>query len=419
MQRTRRTPSGCTGSPAPSKAWQEKRPGTAAEAPLRSTFGWKRGVSLYRGRPVPCRSSLTERHVKRLLARMRRAWLGLFLAIAGCSPSAITIAPPRIAADGRTIAIGVTLANPQHIIAASETGGLFQTYDGGRSWLHVQNFPSYQPIDVAVSTTSPDVIIATARSQYRVVNDGGIWRSTDGGASWHQPAGWAPPPGPNCPSHPSAYGISHMPLTNTWYVGTDCGLAITNDDGATWTSIVPVPGIAFDSLSNRVHSVLVINPTAGVAVGDRGLWYLTPKGVWTTSAQNPDSGQTPPTHGFASPWFTGTSNVFFHASIDHELWLSTDGGANWTQVSAPSGPYRESFVRVARSVSGDDTKFDVYFGDGLHMRRQSFVAAGTTATSWTELTVDHSDPNDVGFDQEFRNPVLLATDGGVHVTTDQ
>jgi hypothetical protein len=76
-------------------------------------------------------------------------------------------------------------------------------------------------------------------------------------------------------------------------------------------------------------------------------------------------------------------------------------------------------VRVARSVSGDDSKFDVYFGDGLNISRQSFSVAGTVGSSWTQLTVDHSDPADIAFDGDFRNPILLATDGGVHLTTNQ
>ena len=30
-----------------------------------------------------------------------------------------------------------------------------------------------------------------------------------------------------------------MPLTRTFYVGTDCGLAVSNDDGVTWTNQIP------------------------------------------------------------------------------------------------------------------------------------------------------------------------------------
>ncbi len=344
---------------------------------------------------------------------------GLLVALlAGCSASPVTITPPRIAEGGRALSIAVASDNPLHIVVASETGGLFQTYDGGKSWLHLEGFPSYKPIDVAIASLAPQTIIATAQSQYRVINDGGIWRSTDGGASWKQPTGWAPKQGPTCPGRPSAYGISNMPLSHTFYVGTDCGLAISTDDGATWSSMILAPdGVNADSLHNRVHSVLVINTTSGVAVGDRGLWYLNGS-AWTASASNPDAGGAV-THAFASPYLAGISSIFFHASAGQQLWMSSNGGAAWTQVSAPSVNNREAFVRIARNVSGDDSKFDVYYGDGQDLHRQTFSLSALTGGGWTDLHTDHSDPSDIAFDLEHRTPILLATDGGVHLSTDQ
>jgi photosystem II stability/assembly factor-like uncharacterized protein len=349
-----------------------------------------------------------------------RAWiataLGIFLI--GCS-STVTIAPPRVAQGGRALSIAVTSNNDKRMTVATETGGLFRTFNGGTSWQHLGGLPNYKTIDVAYASLAPDIIIATAQSQYRTINDGGIWRSTDGGATWSQPQGWAPP-GPNCPARPSAYGISHMPLSRTFYVGTDCGLAVSNDNGATWTNVIldPQPPNQ-DALQNRVHSVLVINRTSGVAVGDRGLFHLADNGVWTRALSDPDQGLTPPTHGFASPWWNGSASIFFHASVGQKLFLSTDGGANWSQVDAPSINTREAFVRVARSLSGDDGEFDVYYGDGAKLHRQTFSFDGVTGSgSWTNLKSDHSDPNDIAFDLERREPILLATDGGVHRTTD-
>jgi hypothetical protein len=128
----------------------------------------------------------------------------------------------------------------------------------------------------------------------------------------------------------------------------------------------------------------------------------------------------PVVHAFAAPWFTGVSNVFFHVSEGQKLFLSTDSGATWTQTPAPSANVREAFVRVGRSLSGDDAKFEVYYGDGMRFHRQTFSTAGPTGTgTWINLTSDHDDPSDVAFDLERRIPTLLASDGGVHITTDQ
>ncbi len=71
------------------------------------------------------------------------------------------------------------------------------------------------------------------------------------------------------------------------------------------------------------------------------------------------------------------------------------------------------------SKTNDDTHFEVYFGDGQDLHRQTFSLSGPTGTgTWINPKSDHSDPSDIAFDSEFRIPILLATDGGVHVTSD-
>jgi len=279
------------------------------------------------------------------------------LVLAGCTSSPVRITPPRVNQGGRALSIAVASNNDQRMVVASETGGLFRTFDGGKSWQHLEGLPNFRTIDVAIASLSPDTIVATTQPQYRTINDGGIWRSTDGGGTWFQATNWAPSPSSTCPNRPGAFGISNMPLSHTFYVGTDCGIAVSNDDGATWS---PVPGV-----NTRIRSVLVINRTSGVAAGDSGLWFLDQNGVWTQS-QNIGTPGVPVTHSFASPWFSGTANVFFLAAADQTLWLSTNGGAGWAPQAAPSAPMREAFVRIGRSLQNDDSKFELYWGDGTH-----------------------------------------------------
>jgi photosystem II stability/assembly factor-like uncharacterized protein len=347
------------------------------------------------------------------------AGLATLTGLAGCATT-VEISPPRIAQGGRALSVAVASNNDRRIVVATETGGLFRTFDGGQSWQHLEGLPNFMTVDVAIASLAPDTIIATTLPQYRAANDGGIWRSTDGGGTWSQPAGWAPPAGLDCPARPGAYGISHMPLSRTFYVGTDCGLAVSNDNGATWSHTVLDPNASGDEFRHRVRSVLVINRTSGVAAADSGLFHLGPDGAWTSGPNVNASGQSPVTHAFASPWWTGISSIFFHASGGQKLWLSTDGGASWTQVAAQSVNNREAFVHAARSLSGDDRQFDVYFGDGANLHRQTFSIPGPTGSgSWTDLQSDHPDPSDIAFDLDRRVPILLATDGGVHRTTDQ
>ncbi len=348
------------------------------------------------------------------------AGLAAIAGFAGCNPTPVTIAPPRVEQGGRALSIAVASNNDKRMVVATETGGLFRTFDGGISWQHLDGLPSFKTIDVAIAWSNPNTIIATTQPQYRAINDGGIWRSIDGGATWSQPPSSVPASGTNCSSRPGAWGISHMPLSHAFYVGTDCGLAISNDDGATWSHIVLDPASPGSGpFRHRVRSVLVLNRTSGVAAADNGLFHLGPDGAWARSP-NVSTGNVPVVHAFAAPWFAGTSSIFFHASEGQKLFLSTDGGTSWAQVDAPSINFREAFVRVARSLAGDDSKFDVYYGDGMRFHRQTFAVAGPTGTgTWTKMESDHTDPSDVAFDLDRRVPILLATDGGVHRTADQ
>ena len=356
--------------------------------------------------------------------RLHQAWFATALAafLGACSPTPVAIFPVNVAEGGRAISIAVRSNDPKRIVVASETGGLFQTFNGGKFWLHLDAFPNYKPTDVASASLAPDVIIATAQSQYRKINDGGIWRGTADGANWIQPSGWAPAPGPFCTDRPSAYGISHFPLTRRFFVGTDCGLAMSNDDGLTWTNQILDPNAAgFSLFKHRIHSVLVLNRTSGVAVGDSGLFFLSPSGAWAKSSIDPDGGQTPPTHCFAAVWWND-ANIFFKTTVQRNLLVSTDSGATWAEVSVPTRDHdsREAFVRVARSVSNDDTKFDIYFGDGYQLFRQNVSFSNPAGTgAWTELKLDHPDPNDIAFGLDQREPLLLATDGGVHLTSNK
>ena len=354
--------------------------------------------------------------------RTTRVEMVALLLLSACSNSPLTIAPPRVTYGGRAVAIAVRSDSDKRIVVASETGGLFRTFDGGKSWQHLDNLPNNRAVDVVTASSAPDIVIATTLSQYRKVSDGGIWRSGDGGASWAQATGWAPAPSRNCPTRPSAYGISHMPLSRTIYIGTDCGLAISSDNGATWSNVVLEPLITRnDSLYNRVRAVLVVNRTSGVLARDNRLWRLDQTGQWVAVDGGPvPYTPLPPFHSLASPWWSGLP-IFFYTTGGQKLWVTSDGGANWLLVPSPSAQMREAFVRVSRPQSGKDaTEFDVYYGDGMKMHRRTFKIADLTAAgTWTNLPSDHEDPADIAFDAERRTPILLASDGGVHLTSDK
>ena len=335
--------------------------------------------------------------------------LALTLMWSGCTCSSdVTIAPPRVPQGGRAVAIAVAFSDAKRIIVGTESGGLFRTFDGGVSFQHLDRFPTFAPLGVAIASTNPNIVIATARDDFRTISGGGIWRSTDGGASWKRPAGW-PPAG--C-DRAEARSISHMPLTRTFYVATDCGIAVSADDGASFSMVVLDPG------RPKVRDVLVVNRSRGVAVDNMRMWFLN-SGTWQAASGGPSTGSEYAINGLASPWWTGQP-VFYHAARDFEVYISTDAGATWDIMpTLPHGGGREHVIRVGRGLDGDPTHFDVYFADGFALWRQAVTTAVPQGTNaWKQLQSDHRDPADVAFTPGFEKPLMLATDGGVHLTTD-
>src|SRR5687768_15829358 len=267
-------------------------------------------------------------------------------ALAGCGPkSDVTIFPPRVPQGGRAVAIAVSQSDAKRLVVATETGGLFRSFDGGISFQHLDGFPTLYAVDVAIASLDPNTVVATAKNDFATVARSGIWRSTDGGVTWKRPVGW-PPAG--CSGRPGAAGISHIPLTRTFHVATDCGLAVSTDNGATFTTT------PLDPANPMLFSVLVVNRTTGVAADNKRVWFLN-NGQWTPSLGGPDAGGTFTPHAFASP-FWAASNIFYHAGRDRRLWVSTTGGGAWrlmpTQcdMEGDSCGNREPFVRVGRGL---------------------------------------------------------------------
>src|SRR4051812_37992389 len=72
--------------------------------------------------------------------------------------------------------------------------GLYKTTDGGRTWTKILNPGKWAGVsDITIDPRNPDVLVATSwqriRRTYGYVAGGpesGIWRSTDGGATWRR-----------------------------------------------------------------------------------------------------------------------------------------------------------------------------------------------------------------------------------------
>src|SRR5664280_2585067 len=118
--------------------------------------------------------------------------------------------------------------DPNRILLGTSAGQLFISQDGGRSWAifaHLGPGDDYVFDHIVFDPTNPATLYAAAWGLFND-NDGGVFRSNDGGRTWRELMG--------------AHGKSIRALTmapsdhNTLVIGALDGVFRSRDGGATW-----------------------------------------------------------------------------------------------------------------------------------------------------------------------------------------
>lgn len=353
----------------------------------------------------------------------------LSVVIRDISPNQSTNSDADAASGGRVNGLGVDRTTPARIYAASEFGGLFQSTNNGLNWQHLDGHVPAVTWDVEVDPTNSNRLYATSFFDGRASSRSGINVSTDAGVTWTHPATATPPPNfcatAQRRSEPAAFGISIDPAnSNHVAIGTSCGLAITNDAGATWAFVDPTPGDPADDIGDViVHDGGMID-----VCGDDGHLRSTDGGTtWTTATSQPL--QTGRCSIAASP---DEAYVLF-AVVGTTVFETDDGGQTWTvNYGSPESQPQGRIPFVAPNQRAGAT-FDLWFGDvGLWRATcttpSPAVPGGTrrctAAASWagpfTRSNGGHDDVGDIAFVPGVASnacPSFFSSDGGVYRNT--
>lgn len=365
---------------------------------------------------------------------------------------------------GRVNGLAVVPDAPNVYFAASETGGLFRSANGGASWVHVDGYVPAIPWDVAVEPGGQRVF-ATSFSEGRQDAQSVLQVSTDGGATW---SGRLPAAPVGCAtaraSQPSAFGIALRPGTSDVYVGTNCGIASSQDAGDHWTRFDPTPNDAPNDAPSHIWDLVALSGGRTYACGDDGLLTSAdgqPSSQWDTLgtpplfpggycslAVSPDDPSVVFV-AFASATFTGdlitvgccnfppsvNGPEFYEAHVD----LGADPPTvTWTPLpypddvgggDAPGSTTKKGRVPIV--VTNDRSQgFDVWLGDGSLWRvpcsSQQSPSCPTDTSKWFGSFTDHlgtvndahGDSGDLEFDPNTGCPTLYSSDGGIYANAE-
>ena len=160
---------------------------------------------------------------------------------------------------GNTLSIGAIAVqpdNPDVVYVGTGEGavrnsisygdGIYKTTDGGRTWTHLGLQATERFSRIVIHPTEPRIVIAAAMGRaFGPSEERGIYRTTDGGATWSRTLFTNETSGASDvaidPSDPSiVYAGMYDYLRQPWFFrggGPGSGLYRSRDGGATWTKL--------------------------------------------------------------------------------------------------------------------------------------------------------------------------------------
>jgi len=297
----------------------------------------------------------------------------------------------RIAVDPRD-SRRVLVAAQGPLWAAGGDRGLYETRDGGRSWkriLHVDDDTGVT--DLALDPRDPDVLYAASwqrrRQVWGVVGGGpgsGLWKSTDGGASWKRLERGLPK------EELGRIGIALAPSRpDVVYAviearGKAGGFYRSTDGGGSWERRGD-----YVSKSPQYYQELFVDPRHEERVYSMDTWMMVTDDGGKTFRKVGERWKHVDNHVL---WIDPRSSDHLLAGCDGGLYESFDRGATWRwfanlplaqfyRVSVDEGvPYRiyggtqdngslggPSRTQTAHGITNADWSF-VWYGDGFQSR---------------------------------------------------
>jgi photosystem II stability/assembly factor-like uncharacterized protein len=255
--------------------------------------------------------------------------------------------------------------------------GVYRSTDGGATWSHLGLREVGQIGAVEVHPTNPDVVYVAAMGKaFKPTHDRGVFKTTDGGRSWNQVLFASDSVGAvdlelNPADPDEIYVAMYRGERKPWTIisgmeaaAEEDGIWKSSDAGETWRFI-----------SRGLPSGLIGKIDLAVSVDDPGRVYAL---VETTEEEE-------------------------------GLYRSDDRGESWELVSTQPGLMDRPFYYT--NVDADPSDADV-----VYVNNQSFFKSTDGGSTFARMSTPHGDNHDMWINPDDGNIFIQANDGGVNVT---
>jgi photosystem II stability/assembly factor-like uncharacterized protein len=322
-----------------------------------------------------------------------------------------TVASPPLTGDQRMVAASFLDAGTAEALTGTfyscypaptpESADLiaWSTIDGGTTWTQEGTFQVADSPGGTLDFVNPE-------DGWLSVNEGAaagssgmaLYGTVDGGVDWSEVAETnpdSPEPAGSIPFGGDKGSATFIDPTTGWIGSSTAGIGplfwVTQDGGSSWgpqslpsTSGLLQPSTQVLQVWSGEGALVAVESFEPSGQQTTSLYITTDAGQSWSQIATPGTGQTPETAEFlddADGWLlTFTTTTVKAPPLATTLWVTHDGGANWTQVSASASTDQITGVQFVSSELGWATTFN------SDTQASGLLQTSDGGSTWTVVT---------------------------------
>jgi photosystem II stability/assembly factor-like uncharacterized protein len=298
--------------------------------------------------------------------------------------------------------------------------GVYKTADGGKTWTHLGLADTQMIGKIRIDPKDCNrAYVAALGHAFGTNAERGVFRTTDGGASWQKVLYRNDQTGAVDlsldPSNPNVLYAAMWQVSRKFWLlddgGPGSGLFKSTDGGTTWTELTGHLGLPAGPIGKIGVSVSGANPNrvyALVEANGGGLFRSDDAGAtWTLVSTDADIRQ----RGFYfSKVFADPVNADRVYIGNVEFLRSNDGGANFSTVNTPHSDNHDLWIDPTdntRMIEGNDGGAAVSTNSGTNFTPETYPTG-----QFYQVVTTNNDPYLVCGEQQDRNSVCVSSTGG-------
>ena len=320
---------------------------------------------------------------------------------------------------GRVRALAVDPRNPHRLLAGTGSGGLWISPDDGATWSANNDFlPNLSISALAFDPRNPSTVYAGTGEASAGLVGVGVFKSVDGGNTWQYLAATNPDANADwrfvnrLAIDPARSSIVLAGVTN--FSLASGGIYRSTDAGATWTRVSTAKALDVEFDPSNPQSVVA-------GLDDGTILYSRDAGLtWARTAPLVAAPSGREHTARAEIAFARTQPGLVYASVDNEsgeVWSSADSGATWQQLANPGHLGSQGDYDNAIWVDPTDASHVLVAGLDIYESRDG-GATFNKVSDWRYAPASpHGDHHALVSPPDFgpSRPVLFdGNDGGVY-----